>query len=106
MEILGKHCLWYASLAWLAVSGLAAAEHHGQVNFNGLPVPGATVTAAAAPAAASGPSHTHKIKTAKRNEALMPVAFPSGPLRRASSTPIPNLRCGSVNQDSLGTAPP
>jgi hypothetical protein len=27
------------------VSGLAAAEHHGQVNFNGLPVPGATVTA-------------------------------------------------------------
>ncbi|MGB7718486.1 MAG: carboxypeptidase-like regulatory domain-containing protein, partial [Bryobacteraceae bacterium] len=39
--------LWYAALAWLAVSGLAAAEHHGQVNFNGLPVPGATVTAAA-----------------------------------------------------------
>ena len=37
--------LWYAALAWLAVSGLAAAEHHGQVNFNGLPVPGATVTA-------------------------------------------------------------
>jgi hypothetical protein len=37
---------WYAALAWLAVSGLAAAEHHGQVNFNGLPVPGATVTAA------------------------------------------------------------
>jgi hypothetical protein len=29
------------------VSGLAAAEHHGQVNFNGLPVPGATVTATA-----------------------------------------------------------
>ena len=47
MEILGKHCLWYAALAWLAVSGLAAAEHHGQVNFNGLPVPGATVTATA-----------------------------------------------------------
>ena len=39
--------LWYAALAWLAVSGLAAAEHHGQVNFNGLPVPGATVTATA-----------------------------------------------------------
>jgi len=37
--------LRYAALAWLAVSGLAAAEHHGQVNFNGLPVPGATVTA-------------------------------------------------------------
>ena len=37
--------LWYAALAWLAVSGLAAAEHRGQVNFNGLPVPGATVTA-------------------------------------------------------------
>jgi hypothetical protein len=27
------------------VSGLGAAEHHGQVNFNGLAVPGATVTA-------------------------------------------------------------
>jgi len=39
--------LWYAALAWLAVSGLVAAEHHGQVNFNGLPVPGATVTATA-----------------------------------------------------------
>jgi len=37
--------LWYAVLAWLAVSGLAAAEHRGQVSFNGLPVPGATVTA-------------------------------------------------------------
>ena len=37
--------LRYAALAWLAVSGLAAAEHHGQVTFNGLPVPGATVTA-------------------------------------------------------------
>ncbi len=37
--------LRYAALAWLAVFGLAAAEHHGQVNFNGLPVPGATVTA-------------------------------------------------------------
>ena len=37
--------LRYAALAWLAVSGLAAAEHHGQVSFNGLPVPGATVTA-------------------------------------------------------------
>ena len=37
--------LWYAALAWVAVSGLAAAEHRGQVNFNGLPVPGATVTA-------------------------------------------------------------
>jgi hypothetical protein len=30
----------------LAVLSLAAAEHRGQVNFNGLPVPGATVTAA------------------------------------------------------------
>ena len=37
--------LRYAALAWLAVFGLAAAEHHGQVTFNGLPVPGATVTA-------------------------------------------------------------
>jgi len=39
--------LRYAALAWLAVSGLAAAEHRGQVNFAGLPVPGATVTATA-----------------------------------------------------------
>jgi len=37
--------LRYAAAAWLAVYGLAAAEHRGQVNFNGLPVPGATVTA-------------------------------------------------------------
>jgi hypothetical protein len=29
----------------LAVLGLQAAEHHGQVKFGGLPVPGATVTA-------------------------------------------------------------
>jgi hypothetical protein len=29
----------------MAVFGLAAAEHHGQVKFNGVPVPGATVTA-------------------------------------------------------------
>ena len=37
--------LRHAAVAWLAVFGLAAAEHHGQVTFNGLPVPGATVTA-------------------------------------------------------------
>src|ERR1017187_4846194 len=37
--------LFYSILAWLAVFGLAAAEHHGQVKFGGLPVPGATVTA-------------------------------------------------------------
>src|SRR6516162_1629725 len=30
----------------LAISALRAAEHHGKVNFGGLPVPGATVTAA------------------------------------------------------------
>src|SRR5438874_1098678 len=29
----------------LMVLSLAAAEHHGQVKFGGLPVPGATVTA-------------------------------------------------------------
>jgi len=39
--------LWYAALAGLALSSLAAAEHHGQVSFNGLPVPGVTVTATA-----------------------------------------------------------
>jgi hypothetical protein len=34
-----------AWLAWLAVSALMASEHHGTVKFNGVPVPGATVTA-------------------------------------------------------------
>jgi hypothetical protein len=32
-------------VAWLAVMALAAAEHHGIVKSNGIPVPGATVTA-------------------------------------------------------------
>jgi hypothetical protein len=36
--------LRYGILTCLAVFGLAAAEHHGQVKFSGLPVPGATVT--------------------------------------------------------------
>src|SRR5205807_10125281 len=31
--------------AWIAVSGLMAAEHHGVVKAGGLPIPGATVTA-------------------------------------------------------------
>jgi outer membrane receptor protein involved in Fe transport len=33
-------------IAWLAASALIAAEHRGVVEFGGLPVPGATVTAA------------------------------------------------------------
>src|ERR1700678_2705060 len=32
-------------VAWLAVMALAASEHHGIVKSNGMPVPGATVTA-------------------------------------------------------------
>jgi hypothetical protein len=36
------HCL---AAGWLSTSAVLAAEHHGQVVFNGLPVPGATVTA-------------------------------------------------------------
>ncbi len=32
-------------LAWLAVAALMASEHHGRVTANGVPVPGATVTA-------------------------------------------------------------
>jgi hypothetical protein len=32
-------------VAWLAVMALAASEHHGIVKSNGIPVPGATVTA-------------------------------------------------------------
>ena len=35
-----------AAIAWFTVWGLAAAEHRGQVKFGGLPLPGATVTAA------------------------------------------------------------
>ncbi len=31
--------------AWLAVTGLMAAEHHGTVMAGGLPVPGASITA-------------------------------------------------------------
>jgi hypothetical protein len=38
-------CVLCVSAVQLAPSQLAAAEHHGQVNFGGLPVPGATVTA-------------------------------------------------------------
>ena len=37
--------LWCA-FAFLAVSNAFATEYHGQVTFNGLPVPGATLTAA------------------------------------------------------------
>jgi hypothetical protein len=39
--------VWIMALALLLpdVSALAATEHHGQVTFGGLPVPGATVTA-------------------------------------------------------------
>src|SRR5258706_1650314 len=32
-------------LAWCAVAGLVAAEHHGTVKSAGLPLPGVTVTA-------------------------------------------------------------
>ena len=39
-----KH-LRYSVLSWLAVSLLAASEHHGIVKFGGLPLPGATITA-------------------------------------------------------------
>src|SRR5271163_543638 len=36
---------WLCDMALPCVTVLAAAEHHGLVTFNGLPVPGATVTA-------------------------------------------------------------
>ncbi len=39
------HCLRYGAIAALAVVLVSATEHHGQVKFGGLPVPGATVTA-------------------------------------------------------------
>ena len=35
----------FCAAACLAVSGLAASEHHGLVKFGTVPVPGATVTA-------------------------------------------------------------
>ncbi len=38
-------CARCLAIACLAICELAASEHHGQVNFGGLPVPGATVTA-------------------------------------------------------------
>jgi len=34
------------AMACLAAAALAASEHHGEVTFNGLPVPGATITVA------------------------------------------------------------
>lgn len=43
---IGKLLRLLCAIAWLTTCGLAdAAEHHGQVNFNGFPVPGAAVTA-------------------------------------------------------------
>ena len=37
--------VWLCAIFCLAAIPLAASEHHGQVTFNGLPVPGAIVTA-------------------------------------------------------------
>ena len=43
---MGKHLKFIFIAVLLAIPGLAAAsQYHGQVTFNGLPVPGATVTA-------------------------------------------------------------
>ncbi len=39
------HSFCLCALACLALTGLVASEHRGQVTFNGLPVPGATITA-------------------------------------------------------------
>lgn len=39
------HYVRFCAVACLAVSGLAASEHHGLVKFGTVPVPGATVTA-------------------------------------------------------------
>src|SRR5258708_20312611 len=36
----------FAAIAWLTLIPLLASEHRGFVKFGGLPVPGATVTAA------------------------------------------------------------
>ena len=40
-----KTLFQFAVLALLALTPLLASEHHGAVTFNGVPVPGATVTA-------------------------------------------------------------
>jgi len=37
--------LRWLAIGWLCISRLIASQYHGQVTFNGLPVPGATVTA-------------------------------------------------------------
>ena len=41
-----SHSLLWVAAGWLSALTLFASEYHGQVTFNGLPVPGATVTAA------------------------------------------------------------
>jgi trimeric autotransporter adhesin len=43
--MLGGTALRHCFLTCLSLSALTAAEHHGQVAFGGLPLPGATVTA-------------------------------------------------------------
>src|SRR5271157_5684088 len=43
-NLLSKH-LGRLMIAWIAVSGLMAAEHDGVVKSGGLPIPGATITA-------------------------------------------------------------
>jgi hypothetical protein len=43
-----RRTLAYVIAVWLSLVWLAAAEHHGRVNFAGLPLPGATVVASQA----------------------------------------------------------
>src|SRR5450631_152403 len=40
-----KYVLW-SLILWLTAFAMAASERHGMVKFGGLPLPGATVTAA------------------------------------------------------------
>jgi hypothetical protein len=45
LQCLAALCLMALALSVFDMRALAASEHHGQVTFGGLPVPGATVTA-------------------------------------------------------------
>jgi hypothetical protein len=42
---IGKYLGFFCAVAWAVALFAATAEYQGQVTFNGLPVPGATVTA-------------------------------------------------------------
>src|SRR5215472_5522051 len=60
-----------ALIAWMAATALIASEHHGVVKANGLPVPGATVTA-------SQPGQKALVTTTDDNGAYAFADLPDG----------------------------